>query len=323
MFLLFLVFFTQGSSGDLQVAETSTVWQRCNRIASDDSIDDSMRLSNQKPVGLGLKRDVDSSAWIATLARHVSLSRQRTGPARFVTLYGDPGVGWLNGRGTQTVPWEDTLAHVLPGPLLRGDAVWGVVPRVVLEKIAANPAHRTAVTQHLSNRVRGVLERRVERARTQSQGAQTDGAALSHLGTVACAFAEAGGFVLVGRGLAWLTRACAGGLHTRLISPWSQRVTAVADTRELTPREASEHMGRIERRRAAWQRRFWPEGDPTATYGMTFNTAALSPSAVALALSAGLSRDETSLQMTTRPTLAETEPEAAPASPRQSVLAPV
>ena len=126
-----------------------------------------------------------------------------------------------------------------------------------------------------------MLERRVESARRNRRATGSDVASVRDVGAVASAFAQAGGFVLLGPQLAWLTRPCAHGRHVRLVAPWARRVEAEAERRELTPREAADHLRRADRAAARWCRRFWPDTEPDEAYAVDCNVSALMPGEVA------------------------------------------
>ena len=255
---------------------TSTVWGRGAREPATDA---------QPSAGAPAGRPAPTPApapetWLASLARHAAVWRGRAGGTRYVTVGAPTGVGW----GDQ--PGEAAVTAALPGPLLKADANWGVVPQSALAQLAADPDHRAAATGSLSNRARGELERWAQRARERAPAAHRSVSRQRDLGAVACAFAEAGGFVLTGHRLAWLTRGCPGGLHLGLVSPRVQREDATAQLRDLTQREAAAELQRLSRHEVRWRRRGWPGVDPSAVYSFTCNTAHLSVVQVARVIAA-------------------------------------
>jgi cytidylate kinase len=71
--------------------------------------------------------------------------------------------------------------------------------------------------------------------------------------------ASTGNVILVGHGSVYITRDLPGGTHVRLIAPYELRVTNVAERFGLSNREAARYMHRLDRQRAAFFRRFWPD----------------------------------------------------------------
>ena len=253
-----------------------------------------------------------AETWLATLARHRAAWRRRTGVTRYVTVGAAVGVGW----GDE--PGEAALAANLPGPLLSQHADWGVVPHTALAQLAAEPSHRAAATEGLSNRARGGLERWAQRARDRAPASHREVSSQRDLGAVACAFAEAGGFVLTGPRLAWLTRGCPGGLHVGLVSPRVHREDAVARLRDLTKKEAAADLERRGRHEVRWRRRGWPGVDPLAVYTLTCNTAHLPPEHVARVIAAatvaatGARRDADGRRDSVRPANPASDPNTPP-----------
>lgn len=272
---------------------TSTVWGRGPGDKSGDKPGNDARAPAHRSDATDAAAPAPEApcpeTWLATLARHRAAWRRRTGVTRYVTVGAPAGVGWGDDGG------EAGLAAVLPGPLLRRHADWGVVPDRVLARLAADPGHRAAATEGLSNRARGGLERWAQRVQHGARGGAPTPHPSHHtvsrerdLGAVACAFAEAGGFVLTGHRLAWLTRGCPGGLHLGLIAPRVHREDAVARRRHLTKREAAAYLERLDRHEVRWRRRGWPGVDPSAVFTLTCNTAHLPPEQVARVVAAAV-----------------------------------
>ena len=269
---------------------TSTVW---GRGAGDEARPQPPRaLSDAEPAGPPAPAPASApcpETWLAALARHAAAWRGRTGVTRYVTVGAPAGVGWGD------APGEAALAATLPGLLRRQHADWGVVPDAVLARLAADPGHRAAATEGLSNRARGGLERWAQRARERAPASHRAVSRERDLGAVACAFAETGGFVLTGHRLAWLTRGCPGGLHLGLVAPRVHREDTVARVRHLTKKEAAACLERISRHEVRWRRRGWPGVDPSAVYTLTCNTAQRSPEQIARVVAAAIVGPETRL----------------------------
>jgi hypothetical protein len=88
--------------------------------------------------------------------------------------------------------------------------------------------------------------------------------------------AEQGRAILVGHGSSYLTRDLPGGVHVRLYAPQDVRVEHVARRFDLTPPRALKHMRQLDRQRAAFFARFFPD-QPLAPerFSAELNTAAL------------------------------------------------
>lgn len=88
--------------------------------------------------------------------------------------------------------------------------------------------------------------------------------------------AQDGRAVLVGHGSTHLTRDLPGGLHVRLYAPQPVRVEKVARRFDLTATRALKHMRQLDRGRAAFFARFFPD-QPLAPelFSAELNTAAL------------------------------------------------
>jgi len=278
--------------GHIMRSGTSTVWGPSEVDGSGDGVRPQPPRAAESHASPPAPAAPRPETWLATLARHRAAWRRRTGVTRYVTVGAAAGVGWGDHGG------EAAIAAVLPGPLLRQHADWCVVPDTVLARLADDPGHRAAATQGLSNRARGGLERWAQRVQngarnraTTSRSSRPSRCAVSRerdLGAVACAFAEAGGFVLTGRRLAWLTRGCPGGLHLGLIAPRVHREDTVARSLHLTRKEAAAYLERLGRHAVRWRRRGWPGVDPSAVCTLTCNTAHLLPEQVARVVAAAV-----------------------------------
>ena len=71
--------------------------------------------------------------------------------------------------------------------------------------------------------------------------------------------ASTGRVILVGHGSVYITRDLPGGTHVRLIAPYELRVKNVAERFALSNREAERYMRRLDRQRAVFFHRFWPD----------------------------------------------------------------
>lgn len=97
--------------------------------------------------------------------------------------------------------------------------------------------------------------------------------------------AQAGRVVLVGGGAAYITRGMPNGTHIRIVAPKSFRVDTVSVAEHISMSEAAAKVDRLDRNRAAFFKRYWPERPLSAEqFTMTLNAAELSEEEMAAAI---------------------------------------
>ena len=101
--------------------------------------------------------------------------------------------------------------------------------------------------------------------------------------------ARGGRVILVGHGSVYMTRDLPGGLHVRLIAPLEHRVANTATRAGLSPHDARRHMRNLDRQRAAFFSRFWPDRPLVAEmFAAVLNVADLDAEQLARAIVAML-----------------------------------
>lgn len=88
------------------------------------------------------------------------------------------------------------------------------------------------------------------------------------------ALAQAGRVVIVGRGGVFVTRKMPGGIHVRLVAPWEYRVSFMARTLSQSEEDAAAQIRHMEKNRAAFYHRYWPnESLDAERFTLTLNAA--------------------------------------------------
>ena len=154
---------------------------------------------------------------------------------------------------------------------------WEGWDRQLVEKVASDHRLSRRLVEDLDERTRSWIENLFASPRGDpGHVAVTEPRVYRGVVETIRALASAGRVVIVGRGGVYIARDLKPALHVRLEAPSADRVAAYARRHAVSEKQAQRQAREIDRRRAAFFRRYWPNhvGSPFA-FGLTLNTAAV------------------------------------------------
>jgi cytidylate kinase len=197
----------------------------------------------------------------APLPVHGTQASQSVAP--FVTISREGGAGGHT-IGRLLV---DRLNKLAPGP-----DPWQLWDKELVEKVAREHHLSPDSVASLGESHRTWLE---EFMASLSQAPDADEAwVYRRVAMTIRALAQHGRAVIVGRGGAYVTRKMPGGIHCRLVAPIAFRAQNMAHQLGLSLDAAMEHVRTLDRNRAAFHRRYWPQDAyRDEVYSVTLNMA--------------------------------------------------
>ena len=151
---------------------------------------------------------------------------------------------------------------------------WPVFDREILDAMAGDDAVRRQVYESMDERDLNWWEEAL-RALMQTEFVRND--YFKKLSETLLSLARQGRCVFLGRG-AHLLLPDGTGFRVRLVAPAAIRIARVAETHDLTRKEAAAWVDRVEKeRRQFFQRHFGIESEDPVRYDITINLARLTP----------------------------------------------
>ncbi len=184
----------------------------------------------------------------------------------FITISREPGAGaWQ-----LTERLVERLNQVDPGPV-----PWSGWDRELVEKVAADHNLSKELVESLGQRDQNWLSDFLA-GLAISDDSPSEETVFRNASTTVRALARAGRVVIVGLGGVFITQKMPGAVHVRLVAPLSYRVDLLARRRKLTREQAEAEIQRLERNRAAFFARYFPNRTlGPDMFHLTINTSRL------------------------------------------------
>lgn len=202
---------------------------------------------------------------------HGFRSREAPGKTRaFVTISREPGIP----AGTLGNALVDALNEALPA-VEEGEAAWSGWDRELVEKVAHDTGLSRDVLESLEESNRSWLTDFFSGLSADNHATQPDAdAVFRRVATTVSALAGFGRTVIVGCGAVLITGRLPAGVHVRLVAPTNYRILRLAEQTHLSPDKAAHRLAELDRNRAAFFKRYWPNEPLTPEhFTITLNAA--------------------------------------------------
>jgi len=188
-----------------------------------------------------------------------------TRAAPFITISREAGAGG------QTL--AAALALRLNESLAPDGRQWYSFDRELVEQIANEHDIAPSIIESLEDHPHSWLDSMM-RDIVAGDGKPAEFALYKQVSKAVLALARLGHTIIVGRGGAFITRNIPGGLHVLVVAPLEHRVRHMAKHRNVDEGAAQKIVRDIDRNRADFYRRYWPnQVHGPASFHMTLNSA--------------------------------------------------
>lgn len=187
--------------------------------------------------------------------------------------------------GTSAHALARRLVTELNHKLYADERSWETLDHQTMEMLVGDQKLSAAVMESLEQTDHSWFSELLEGLPGNDDSSPSELQIFHHTAAAVRTLAQAGRIVLVGGGAAYITSGMPGGVHVRLVAPKQYRVESTAKAEHLSLSDAAAKVDRLDRNRAAFFRRYWPERPLGAEqFTMTLNVAHLTEEEMAAAI---------------------------------------
>jgi cytidylate kinase len=166
-----------------------------------------------------------------------------------------------------------TLAQRLNESLGPDGRQWYSFDRELVEQIANEHDIAPSIIESLEDHPHSWLDDMM-RDFVVGEGKSSEFTLYKQVSRAVLALARLGHTIIVGRGGVFITRNIPGGVHVLVVAPLEHRVRRLAEQRQIDEAAASKLVREIDRNRADFYRRYWPnQVHGSASFHLTLNSA--------------------------------------------------